>query len=350
MHTAQAQATFLFLVPTIAQGEKMSENMGTSLNQSTSTEITGSVQTSTESTQTTTNEGSNDESFLDGLFGDTNRAETERDETETEETTEESEETENGEAESQEESTEQVENQEEKPFLTIKYNGEDENLTMEQAIELAQKGRNYDKKEQQYQDLKSRNELLEQAVNSKPFQVINQISKELGLTAEQFADYLTQYNEKNKYNQVFNSLKAKYPNADDEVINQLTSAQLNNNYLKKQNLEAQNLGKSQMEAKVKVENELREFHDKYPNVTDKDLTDDVLEDIKNGMNVTQAYEKHLQALTQAKNNDLEKQIEELKKQLEATKTNNKVKQKSTGSLKGNGNNSTSDPFLDGLFG
>ena len=44
-----------------------------------------------------------------------------------------------------EDTTEESTTTAEEPFMSIRYNGADENLTREQAIELAQKGKNYDK-------------------------------------------------------------------------------------------------------------------------------------------------------------------------------------------------------------
>ena len=120
----------------------------------------------------------------------------------------------------------------------------------------------------------------------------------------------------------------------------------NQQMMSNQQLRAQ---QQQEQARIRNEALIKEFADKFPDVSGDDITDDVLEDIKHGYTPVQAWEKHIAQSKTSEIADLQKQLSDLQKQLDAEKKNNQVASKSTGSLKGASvNNTQVDPFLAGF--
>ena len=94
--------------------------------------------------------------------------------------------------EGQEQQTEETQ-QQESPFLDIVYNGQQMHLTKEQAITLAQKGQNYDKKMQENESLR------QQLANSPERLMLQRMAQQSGIPYEQF---LTQFQNQMKQSAV----------------------------------------------------------------------------------------------------------------------------------------------------
>lgn len=234
-------------------------------------------------------------------------------------------------------------------FLEIVYNKKSEKLTKKQAIELAQKGKNYDRKVQQLTDAQNQVTQLQNALNSPLIQTISRIAKDRGMNAQQFAEYLSNFDNQYKVNSKVNELKAKYPTATPQMLQDMAAQQLQ--LENQQMMNNQQLAARQKQEAVQKRNEelIKEFADKFPDVSGDDITDDVLEDIKHGYTPVQAWEKHIAQSKTSEIADLQKQLSDLKKQLDAEKKNNQVASKSTGSLRGASvNNTQVDPFLAGF--
>lgn len=234
-------------------------------------------------------------------------------------------------------------------FLEIMYNKKSEKLTKKQAIELAQKGRNYDRKVQQLTEAQNQVNQLQSALNSPLIQTITRIAQDRGMNAQQFAEYLSNFDNQYKVNSKVNELRAKYPGANNQLLQDMANQQLmleNQQMSNARQLQAQQQQKATEERNNAL---IKEFADKYPDVTGDDITDDVLEDIKHGYTPVQAWEKHVAQSKTSEIADLQKQLSDLKKQLDAEKKNNQVANKSTGSLKGASvSNTQIDPFLTGF--
>ena len=87
-------------------------------------------------------------------------------------------------------------------FLKIKYNGAEKSLTREEAIELAQKGMNYDKV------LGERDNLTG---------IIDQYAKASNMTREQFIDFLKMNLANYEEGAEVENLRKSYPGASDDI-------------------------------------------------------------------------------------------------------------------------------------
>jgi hypothetical protein len=104
--------------------------------------------------------------------------------------------------------------------------------------------------------------------------------------------------------------------------------------------------KTEFESKHKSFTELsmNNFLDKYPDLSAKDIPDEVMQQIKLGKDVTSEYENHL---LKSEKNSLESKVKDLEKQLKVAKQNGETKKKAF-VKKGSGNTNTNDSFLSSI--
>lgn len=214
-------------------------------------------------------------------------------------------------------------------FLNIRYNGADESLTKEQAIELAQKGRNYDKIYSRMQELQ----------NDPIRKMVEEQAQRAGLTVQEYTNRLAQFQETSAINRIARDFMAKNPGVTEEVAQQYAQTeyrnQLNQQQAKQAQAEAQATQDRQATAKAQVEQFMRE----YPDVDIQKLPQEVIEDIDmRGETLLSAYRSY--------------ENKQLRKELEAARTNTTNKIKSVGNITSNAGSSASngDPFLEGLLG
>ena len=117
----------------------------------------------------------------------------------TEENTEEAEET-------HEDENQDTQSEEAKDFLNIRYNGEDKALTQDEAIMLAQKGMNYDK-------VKGKLDALENGA----LKSISAIAERAGMTIDEYAERLNDFQEQSEITQIANEYQKKHPDVDDDA-------------------------------------------------------------------------------------------------------------------------------------
>ena len=110
------------------------------------------------------------------------------------------------EAEAPAEETPSEEEAKPEPFLNIRYNKEDVALTREEAIELAQKGKNYDKVLGSYNDLNSK---------------ISRLAKMNGMDISTYLQNLDRTQLNFEVSKEAKELKKKYPNSDDVLLEEL---------------------------------------------------------------------------------------------------------------------------------
>ena len=111
----------------------------------------------------------------------------------TEENTEETEET-------HEDENQDTQSEEATDFLNIRYNGEDKALTQDEAIMLAQKGMNYDK-------VKGKLDALENGA----LKSISAIAERAGMTIDEYAERLNDFQEQSEITQIANEYQKKHP-------------------------------------------------------------------------------------------------------------------------------------------
>ena len=225
-------------------------------------------------------------------------------------------------------------------MLDIVYNGQPIKLTQEQAVQLAQKGMNYDKKLQEIEQLK----------NSPERQLLNQLAAQSGLPYDQF---LNNFKEQIKQSTI--TVRAEQL-AQNGAMDMNTAMMLAKSEIEKEELQnrqnaeeqkrqqfRQQFEQRQQEEAQRKEQFIREigelvkenpdFQKQYPTV---ESMPKVMQDaILNGGSIKQAYQQVV--------------IEQLKSENAAYKQNQFNKEQSPGSASGSRPN-TSDAFLNSLFG
>lgn len=243
------------------------------------------------------------------------------------------------EAEEQEETVEEaVEDKgtvEEKPqMLELKYNGEIKKITLDEAIALAQKGMNYDKKLQELDNLK----------NSRQIQLVERLAKESNMTVDEYLNQVEKQFEQQSIVRLENDLRKKYPNADKETLSELAKSQYALQMQEKKQrelLESQNQKQTQEDIDRQndemLTNMINDFTKKYPDVNLEEALKDteLVKLLDEGESLVTAY-------TILENR-------KLKAQLEAEKLNNKNKAKTTGSIKGEAKVKEEDAFKQGFW-
>lgn len=274
---------FFFYVPTIALGEFMADEM---INQSTSeTEETGG---------------------LENMFVDDSET------SETEETTEETSNNENS------------ENEEANDFLSIRYNGNDMTLTQEQAVMLAQKGMNYDK-------VKGKLDSLENGT----LRSISQVAERAGLTLDEYAQRLNDFQEQSEIQQIANEYQQKHPDVDDDAASEYANAVYQNKREAQAKKNAEDAQKREQQTDDYYRHEVERLYDYNPNIEIDKLDVEVIDDINAGLSPLEAY--------------LRWENKALKNKATNSAVNAKNK-KNANSLNANSASTGGDPFLEGLLG
>ena len=214
--------------------------------------------------------------------------------------------TEAPEAEEAEEATE--------PFLTIRYDKEDRNLSQEEAKEYAQKGMNYDRLQGKYDDLNSR---------------IDRLAKMNDLSVDEFLNKLDDTQMEFMVSNEIDSLKEQYPDTAEEVLRELASNRIKGNIQNQQNREREEADtRKEAEAQRQITNFLRE----YPDVSPDKVDQKVFDYIDQGYTLLEAYEKWQRESPQVK----------------AEKQNEANKKRSLGSTT-NAGKTDADDFLNGFL-
>lgn len=234
--------------------------------------------------------------------------------------------------------------QQETPFLDIVYNGQQEHLTREQAIQLAQKGRNYDKKMQE-------NESLRRALEQSPEKLMLQrMAQQAGIPYDQF---LGQFQSQMKQSaiQVRAEQLMQTGVMDQQTAMRLAQAELEKEELLNQRSVEQNQRNQQIQqfeqqqrarqqAKEQFTREITELVKEYPDFMKKYPTMESMPQImqdamRKGTSIKAAHQQVV--------------IEELRNEVAAYKQNEKNKTMSPGSASSVSSKNV-DPFEAALFG
>ena len=203
------------------------------------------------------------------------------------------------------------ENPQELPFLNIKYNKEEMALTQEQAVELAQKGMNYDKII----------ERLYQAENNPALQYLNELAERNGTTTEDLVQY---WREQERQAELNHLVQANIPEEYAQEI-------LENRKFRQQMQEQQ---QAQAE-RERQRAEYTDFFNSFPNVKPEEIPVEVWQKTENGVPLKYAYMEYNQ--------------QKLLSEINILKNNQKNKQKSPlGNGIGNTNADDFDPFDAGF--
>ena len=212
------------------------------------------------------------------------------------------------------------------PFMHITYNGVEEALTREQAIELAQKGRNYDKLLQRNQQLANDPALLK----------LNEMASRAGTTPENYLNQLSSFQRTNDINKLATKLKEQYPNTDDKLLLDYAERIYTENVNK---LHEQEMARQQQmhdATQQQLINDIQYMQKYHPEVDLEHLPAEVIQMMQNGTNLVQAYSVY------------ENRI--LKNKLSAFEKNSHNAKKSVGNIAVDTPQEINDPFLQGFLG
>lgn len=230
--------------------------------------------------------------------------------------------------ESEEEVEEETQESEEDDFsLDIRYNGQNQRLNREQATTLAQKGMNYDKI----------NEKLQQALNNPVLKVLEQNAAKAGMSVEDYANRMAQFQDTLNIQQIAKEFKAQNPDVSDEVASKYANEVYKNRLADIARKDAEKARQAEQAEQDKLIAEVQVFRGRFPDVDIENLPNEVVDDINSGTPLLEAWLSYENA--------------QLRNRLANSETNAKNKRTSAGSLSENtGGKSDSDAFIQGLLG
>ncbi len=211
--------------------------------------------------------------------------------------------------------------------LKIKYNGREEDVSLEEAAVLAQKGKNYDHVSAERDELRGMRSTLER------------YAKASGLSLEDYMASLEERGSQAAEAEVRATVEADYPDADEGLIDELTRFRFEKSRRERTEAAAEN-ERIEKEARVKP---WREFMAAFPDVDVKSLPESVISEIQGGKSPIVAYQAH-------QNAELKREIEELKRDNQLAEQRGRNKALSVGSAVGDAAEKEKDDFLTGFLG
>lgn len=195
---------------------------------------------------------------------------------------------------------------------TVRYNGQDFELTIDELITNAQKGMNYDHVYEQLQNLKK----------SPALSMLDRYAKRSGMSIEQY----TQYLESLETQQRVNSITAEgVPETMAKRIIELEDKERLREEKEKSDNERTNR-----------EKEFGEFLRTFPGASMNQIPKEVWDMVNDGMGLVPAYAMY--------------ENKKMKTTIQQYEQNEKNKEKEVGSVKGDNSEANADAFLEGLLG
>lgn len=215
----------------------------------------------------------------------------------------------------------------EEPFLNIRYNKEDVALTREEAIELAQKGKNYDKVYENYSALNSQLERLA---------MLN------GMDVNQYLDSLGETQLRFEISKELGELKKLYPNSDAKLLQDIAERNVRDRIQAQENNASKEAQESEERRMAEIERQIEIFNGVYPNLEPDKLPQQVYDYMRNGNTLLESYTMYRMS-AEAK----EQTSNEAKAKV--AKQNEENRKRSLGSISNSGAESGEDDFLKGFF-
>lgn len=265
----------------------------------------------------------------DDFFGEVDNEVINEEKSDVEETKEESDSSTPNETDNSSEETTEVDY---KPLLEalskkVKYNGEQVNINdIEDLVTNYQKGLNYDKKQEQYENLQ----------NSKVEQYVAKKAKELGMTVDEYIDQVENYEREQEKQKEQARLEEMINNGVPEDVAKEVIA---TSQLRKQLQEKENALKEKEEADQRERDKNKEYADfveKYPDVKPESIPEEVFINAQSS-NLVSAYKDWL--------------IKDLETKLQIQEQNAKNAKSAIGSVTETGQTKKQEPtdlFLEGF--
>ena len=206
-------------------------------------------------------------------------------------------------------------------FLTIRFNKADMKLTKEKAVELAQKGANYD---HVFQELQSyRDGPIGKAIKA--------YADAAGMSVEKYAEMMMEQQSAAAEKQALQELQEQYPDAPEELLREHVK-------LKLEEKKAQ----ATSAAETRRQREWADALAEYPDITADSVPQDVHDAVANGMKPIDALRLHELTSLRAK-------VAELTSAKETKQKQDENRARSIGSAAGvNSGGDAEDAFLAGM--
>lgn len=156
-------------------------------------------------------------------------------------------------------------------FLTIRYNKADLKLSREEAVELAQKGKNYD-------HIKAE---LDSYRDGPIGRAIKAYADEAGMSVEQYAEFMAQQQEAAAEKKAIEELEERYPDAPEDLIKEHVRLMREGNKVKAQSAEEAKRNQAWADAL-----------EEYPDISPDNVPQDVHDAVANGMKPIDALRLH----------------------------------------------------------
>lgn len=213
--------------------------------------------------------------------------------------------------------------------VKIKYNGEEREITLQEAVTLAQKGMNYDRAIERESKKYERERGL-----------LDYYAKQSGMTYEEYTNYLDARREEVALQNELKAVREKNPDISDDLAREIAQLRSERNREKIEREEADRKAAQEAE-RIKP---WKDFIARYPDVKDiQNLPPDVAKEIEAGRTPVEAMQSHEIA-------ELKNQIEELNGKLQTKEKNQKNKEKAIGSVASSTADAKVDAFMAGLNG
>lgn len=210
--------------------------------------------------------------------------------------------------------------------LDIRYNGKNQTLTREEATTLAQKGMNYDKI----------NQKLQEALNNPVLRVLESNAKKAGLSVEDYAERMAQFQDTLNIQQIAREFKTQNPDVSDAVANQYANEVYKNRLAESARQDADRARANAQAEENRLIAEVQTFQNRFPDVDIENLPAEVIDDINEGTPLLEAWLTYENA--------------QLRNRLSNRQTNEKNRQSSVGKVSDNsGSGQNVDPFVQGLL-
>lgn len=208
--------------------------------------------------------------------------------------------------------------------IRLKYNGEEREITLDEAVTLAQKGLNYDKVLQE-----------RDALRSTDASFVVKAASEAGMKVPDYLKYVNEQYRAAETNRILEEVQKEHPGLDEAATQEIVRLRL----AEKQRETKETEREAEQAEKKKV---WVDFVQQYPQYNDlTKFPPKVLEEIQAGVTPIEAMQRHEIA-------EQKLEIAKLKAEAETKAKNKENKQKSTGSVASSGSEAP-DAFLIGFM-
>ena len=181
------------------------------------------------------------------------------------------------------------------------------------------------------------NEKLQQALNNPVLKVLEQNAAKAGMSVEDYANRMAQFQDTLNIQQIAKEFKAQNPDVSDEVASKYANEVYKNRLADIARKDAEKARQAEQAEQDQLIAEVQVFRGRFPDVDIENLPNEVVDDINSGTPLLEAWLSYENA--------------QLRNRLANSETNAKNKRTSAGSLSENtGGKSDSDAFIQGLLG